>query len=481
MRRGLALVAALGLVLLVPTAVSAGKSTRVTDTTASFSCDGVATTGGAGFAFIGAFSSTQGGSDASFDFWAGGTPDGPTTVSRDYGQPADVAWDGTTLSGTFPIVSGSGDPLGSASFTATLTPVGDPYPINDSFKNGNHKSTTTGSGQPMQPTGSLTTTTGLTFDLANCLGDVSTTSTFATNPASAVSHFAQRTSDCPLANTAGDDGAVFIDFTSSNEAFVDATLFGVGGADDTAANGLGPIVGGVLDLALDPFDPQTGEPLAVPASIHATFTETSDKFAVDMHNRSSRRISRGTLVDIEGTLTIGDAVFDLSACVGVDVRTKDLEVPRQGPKPGGKVPSNDKPAGAVQLAPGRTTSVSTKGASVDREAPFECTTFVLEDGTIEEVPIANTVWYKIQGTGGPITIDTAGSNFDTVLQVYTSSGGGFQFVPDGCADDVPIVPFGRSLQAAVTIPTVAGVTYDLQIGGFPDTPFPFGNLRVAIR
>ena len=43
--------------------------------------------------------------------------------------------------------------------------------------------------------------------------------------------------------------------------------------------------------------------------------------------------------------------------------------------------------------------------------------------------------------------------------------------------DVP----GRSLQAAVTIPTVAGTTYYVQIGGFPDSDFPFGNLRVSIR
>jgi hypothetical protein len=61
------------------------------------------------------------------------------------------------------------------------------------------------------------------------------------------------------------------------------------------------------------------------------------------------------------------------------------------------------------------------------------------------------------------------------------SSGGFQFVPDGCADGVPTVPFGRKLQGAVTIQTVAGTTYFVQIGGFPDTPYPYANLRVVVR
>ena len=98
------------------------------------------------------------------------------------------------------------------------------------------------------------------------------------------------------------------------------------------------------------------------------------------------------------------------------------------------------------------------------------------------MPVANTVWYKFTGTGHPVTIDTAGSDFDTVLATYTAGPGGtFTPVPKGCGDDVPTPPVGRSLQAAVTIPTVAGTTYYVQIGGFPDSAFPFGNLRVSIR
>jgi hypothetical protein len=43
-----------------------------------------------------------------------------------------------------------------------------------------------------------------------------------------------------------------------------------------------------------------------------------------------------------------------------------------------------------------------------------------------------------------------------------------------------VQPIGRTLQAAVTWETVAGTTYFVQIGGFPDS-FAYGNLRVAVR
>jgi hypothetical protein len=481
MRRGLALLAALGLILSLPIGASAAKATRFTDHVVSLSCDGIVASSGTGFAFFEAHASSAFGPDAFLDMWLATAPNGNPDISRDPDASVAVTWDGTTLAGTVPLIGPNQSSL-TATFSATLTPVGDPYVIDDSFKDGNHQNKATGMGQAMQPVGTLTISSGQTFDLGACFGDDSTISTFSTNPASFVNHFTDRFAACPLTSTAGDDGSIFIDYSSDTEAFVDSVVFPSGGGTNIGASGSGPIVGGLLDFDLGTYNWDTGAPLAVPAHVHATLTETSDKYTVDFHNGNSRRISRGTLVDIEGTLTIGTAVFDLSSCVGANGRTKDMFIPKQGPKPGGKVPTNDKPAGAIQLAVGKSTATQTKGASVDREAPYECLTFPQEDGSLFEVPVANTVWYKVTGTGASITIDTTGSDFDTVMQVYTSSaGGGFTFVPDGCDDDVPQVPFGRSLQAAVTIPTVAGTTYYVQIGGFPDTNFPYGNLKVAVR
>ena len=45
---------------------------------------------------------------------------------------------------------------------------------------------------------------------------------------------------------------------------------------------------------------------------------------------------------------------------------------------------------------------------------------------------------------------------------------------------MPVQPIGRTLQAAVTWQTVAGTSYYVQIGGFPQS-FEYGNLRVAVR
>jgi len=57
-----------------------------------------------------------------------------------------------------------------------------------------------------------------------------------------------------------------------------------------------------------------------------------------------------------------------------------------------------------------------------------------------------------------VTVYTAGSDYDTVVGVYTDAGGGL--VSIGCVDDVD------SLQARITIPTETGITYFIQAGGF---------------
>ncbi len=151
----------------------------------------------------------------------------------------------------------------------------------------------------------------------------------------------------------------------------------------------------------------------------------------------------------------------------------------KGPKPSGKAPANDLPGGAKLLAVGGKTSQQTRGASPDREAPYSCLTFEDPPGEIFEIPVGHTVWFRVQGTGSEVTVDTAGSDYDTVAAAYVSDGAG-GFTEVACVDDVPLEPFGRTLQAAITFPTEIGTTYYVQIGGFPDD-LTYGNLRVAVR
>ncbi|HSI99170.1 MAG TPA: hypothetical protein VLA59_02165, partial [Patescibacteria group bacterium] len=80
-----------------------------------------------------------------------------------------------------------------------------------------------------------------------------------------------------------------------------------------------------------------------------------------------------------------------------------------------------------------------------------------------EIPLGKTVWYTVMGTGDPVTISTAGSEFDTVLGIYTGDGSDLTQVAG--VDDV-FSEEGGSLQAAVTFATEAGTTYFVQAGGY---------------
>lgn len=477
MQRWLAVLAGLALLLAVPATASAAKASRYTDHFVSISCDGPATSGG-GFAFFSATVSDQFGPDAFVDFWASGTPDGQPDLFRDFDASPTVTWDGTTLAGSIPLLDANGDPAGSATFSAALTPAGDPYTFDDRFREGNRWVQFTGSGQPLDPSGTLVIGSS-TFSLGACYAEEVTVSVFQTNPKATVNRFSERNVACDLATTAGDTGFLFTSL-DENAIFIDAYVTPAGGGPEVAAFGFGTLVGGVLDATLELYDPQTGQPVPGTGSIHLVIAGSGEPIDYVLRDGGVRETVRGTTLDIEGSLTVGGITFDLGACVGVDVRTKLILTQPNGPKPGGKAPANDRPTGAKTLSVGSRTSVATKGAAPDREATFEC--MVFDDGIESfEIPVGHTVWYRIVGTGGPITVDTAGSDFDTVVAVYTADGsGGYTPVPDACVDDVPVQPIGRTLQSAVTWDSVAGTVYYVQIGGFPSA-VPYGNLRVAVR
>jgi hypothetical protein len=480
MRRILTLVAVMALIAMLPATASAAKATKVTINQVNLNCDGIAPTAGVGFAFFGASFSDVDGGDAFLDAWSSAEPDEQADVTRDYEIPATVSWDGATLGGSFAVIDDTGAPLGDATFSAAMTPVGDPYPIDDSFRDGNHQQRYTGTGQALQPGGSLTLPGGATFDLAGCVADMASISVFATNPSSVVFSFAEHSVGCDLEDAAGDTGYLYVGF-GDEETFVDAGLFPADGSPAIFAGALLPPTSGTIDTDLDTwFD--DGTPAGVAASLAMTATATRERFEVIFESSRGHRVTRGQLLDIEGSLTIGEVTFDVGGCVGFDGTSKELHTSAKGPKPGGKVPANDLPANARWVTVGSSANLQTKGASPDREAPFPCLTEVGEDGSIFEVPVGHTVWYRIVGTGGTVTFDTAGSDFDTVAAAYTGSVGALVPIEDegACVDDVPTVPFGRTLQAAISFATQVGTTYYVQIGGFPDDP-PYGGLRVAVR
>ena len=83
---------------------------------------------------------------------------------------------------------------------------------------------------------------------------------------------------------------------------------------------------------------------------------------------------------------------------------------------------------------------------------------------------------SLTGTGGDVTIDTASSDFDTILSMYVLDGGSVQV---GCVDDVFDPDTGEgSLQSRITIASVAGQAYYIQAGGFGDSA---GTLRLRLE
>jgi hypothetical protein len=81
-----------------------------------------------------------------------------------------------------------------------------------------------------------------------------------------------------------------------------------------------------------------------------------------------------------------------------------------------------------------------------------------------EVGVARTAWFTVQGTGGPVTVSTKDSSFDTSMFVYSGSPSGALVT---CSDDGP----GTGIWGSATFNTASGATYAVQAGSFCDSSF----------
>lgn len=74
--------------------------------------------------------------------------------------------------------------------------------------------------------------------------------------------------------------------------------------------------------------------------------------------------------------------------------------------------------------------------------------------------MVGTTWYRILGNGGVVSVDTAGSDYDTVIAAYVAPtptlSGGLQ-----CNDDAS----SSTLTSAISFQSQAGAAYLVQVGG----------------
>ena len=84
-----------------------------------------------------------------------------------------------------------------------------------------------------------------------------------------------------------------------------------------------------------------------------------------------------------------------------------------------------------------------------------------EFGEPVELPIGYTAWWTVEGTGGDVTVDTAGSSFDTVLAVYQGARAPRDRI--ACNDDACGV---SNLRSRLTFTSTPNTVYFSKMTGY---------------
>ncbi len=369
----------------------------------------------------------------------------------------------------------SWEPAGVAVFDGALETAGETEVYEDRFRDGNRWVELYEEYTPLTAAGSfeiaLLGSEAETFDLTACWGQTVHVEEWSTNPNAYVTDWEGTEMSCALESEgyyaelfgATDEWGGFIDvivWGPGSEPWLDEALYW-GGTEAV-------IEPGTIYSEFELWSPFGEEPVGT-AIMDATLAR-SDRESFVVQWQGGREKIVLNMLDVSGTLSTPDVEFDLGACTAYDYRDKVISTNPEGPKPVGKAPANDVPDGAFSLEARGTTNAQTKATALDPEA--ECV--MAWDGEEWWTPLGKTLWYTLEGTGEAMTIDTAGSNFDTVLGIYTFDGMEFEQV--ACVDDVGL-EVGYSLQAATTIDTESGTSYYVQVGGFDGQ---FGRVRLNV-
>ncbi|MGH2356660.1 MAG: hypothetical protein ACRDGJ_01430 [Candidatus Limnocylindria bacterium] len=456
----------------VPGVASADPAVQLTEHFVFFNCD---------------FTDAQVNVSASFSsrFGSGAfvaVPPGLFGESFDGVSVVDTADGGATMDAVVPLFDSEGNSPGNAVVSAVLTPTGVEITVDPNrFREGNRWINTVGGlVREMAVTGGLTLPDATVFDLStgNCFGQIGDIQVFETQPHTFVANNTGMFIDCHW-----DTGTSFANLFAFSDPtfgpFAD-TFLEVPGEHLLFVNGPPTVTMSTAGItAFFPlFDAVTM--LEESATVTATFA-LSAPVTSEFLAQNFRQVVTEQRITPTGTLSFSTSpdhefVLDGEVCFGSVFDSRFIATAPAGPKPGAATAVNDTSDGATALSLGKVINDQTRNTAVDPEIQVDAC-------PQPDDRFGHTLWYSFTGTGGPVTIDTAGSNFDTVIAVYDD---GLNQL--ACNDDVEFEPIGGTFQAALTLEdTVEGATYLIQAGGFDGSLFflgvpnpEFGRLRIKI-
>jgi hypothetical protein len=362
-----------------------------------------------------------------------------------------------------------GGPVGTATVAGTYEQIGDLELVEEwSGKFGNTQEEGRIYYAPLAVAGDLMVDLDgfapVTFDLSDCAGEHNVEEIWHTNPQAFVFRHSGTNMFCELEADGWFVGMFGFDEDFGGWLELEAwgpdaeempTYFGFLDDPDLSA--------GNVYLEVPLWEPMMEDPTEV-AIIDATLSEGA---FFDVQIRFMEGYEKVEVYELitEGTLTLpGGVVFDMSTCEG-ELYERRVFFNDNLSNGKGKAPANDLPDGAIELT--KRDSVQTRMAAEEPEA-------ACIDPEWGEIPLGKTVWYTVEGTGEPMTVDTSGSDFDTVAGAYTMEGD--EYIQQACLDDnIDETQFHNVV--ALTFDTIEGELYYVQIGGFAGQ---YGHLKVEL-
>ena len=494
MRRVLVLAAMAALVIgSIPTIASAARAERFSDEGLILGC--FIGSAEEGVVYMVSQVSGEYGGYAGLYWWGPGVrpfENPPTLISGENAVTATV--DGNTMDATMelyvyvepdpsdPEGNPYGDPAGQATLSATFEAAGEPIHSSYRSQGSNAKTRIDTVQQQLTAAGSLVLPDA-SYDLSECQAAREQISYFATNPDTRIERFEGIGMSCEWTDA---DRQVLLfantdhsDFTYSELLVSDASgkYFSSGDASLTERGFSGTWQLRAMGSEGEIAPAAVGGELFGSATASASLSPTGEGERVVERSHGQMIKFSYEVLAVSGELTVTTQLGTTTLAMDAEhctANTTSVHARFSSPNgTGGRPLPNDLPQDAEPIDIGESVSVRSAGTDAEPEAP--CRVFIEELGEEVDVPIGHTGWWSFTGTGGEVTVDTAGSDFDTVVGVYVQQDG--EMVQVGCIDDV----FGGeeyTLQAAITVGTDADATYYAQAGGYGGST---GQLELSVH